>query len=104
MDDSMDDDVFEATEETTSGRLKVIHNDYLDRSQNTPSPTGYRDYKPPAEVLKMCENDIVEESEQRVHKVKYLYLDFDFFRISSHLQYPFILLKSVYIFKFPITS
>ncbi|RZC36442.1 Ras domain containing protein, partial [Asbolus verrucosus] len=61
-DDSMDDDVFESQDdgETT---LKVSG-----KKGNTPSPTGYRDYKPPAEVLKLCQTDVLEDCEQIVHK------------------------------------
>ena len=65
IDDSMDDDVFEALEDHP--RLKVRPD--KDRQANTPSPTGYRDYKPPAEVLRLCENDVIESSEQKIHKV-----------------------------------
>lgn len=66
-DDSMDDDVFEAQEDTNA-RLKVAENQANLRS-STPSPTGYRDYKPPAEVLRLCETDAFEDTEQIVHKV-----------------------------------
>lgn len=59
MDDSMDDDVFE-----DSDQLKVTT-----KKTSTPSPTGYRDYKPPAEVLKLCQTDVIEDKEQTVHKV-----------------------------------
>lgn len=62
--DSMDDDVFEALEES---HLRVGQN--TNQLKNTPSPTGYRDYKPPAEVLKLCESDTIEDSNQTVHKV-----------------------------------
>lgn len=61
-DDSMDDDVFESQEDIDS--LKVAG-----KKGNTPSPTGYRDYKPPAEVLKLCQTDVLEDCEQIVHKV-----------------------------------
>ncbi|XP_044264848.1 ras-related protein Rab-37-like isoform X1 [Tribolium madens] len=57
-DDSMDDDVFESQEDS----LRVSG------QKNTPSPTGYRDYKPPAEVLKLCQTDVLEDCEQIVHK------------------------------------
>lgn len=66
-DDSMDDDVFEATDESANRKLKVIEDNY--KKASTPSPTGYRDYKPPAEVLKLCETDILEDTEHSVHKV-----------------------------------
>lgn len=69
-DESMDDEVFEATEENISSKLKVLENDHRsNRKANTPSPTGYRDYKPPAEVLKLCETDVIEDNEQTIHKV-----------------------------------
>lgn len=70
-DDSMDDDVFEVTEDYTannSTRLKVQQN-AANHRENTPSPTGYRGYKPPAEVLKLAEGDVIEDSEIQVHKV-----------------------------------
>ncbi|XP_063930269.1 ras-related protein Rab-37-like isoform X1 [Zophobas morio] len=57
-DDSMDDDVFEDIDS-----LRVSG-----KKGNTPSPTGYRDYKPPAEVLKLCQSDVIEDKEQIVHK------------------------------------
>lgn len=72
-DDSMDDDVFEASEDVLtndSSRLSVTENDHNLKEENTPSPTGYRGYKPPAEVLKLCESEVIEESDQRIHKVK----------------------------------
>ncbi|XP_008198272.1 ras-related protein Rab-37 isoform X1 [Tribolium castaneum] len=56
-DDSMDDDVFEDVDS-----LRVSG------QKSTPSPTGYRDYKPPAEVLKLCQTDVLEDCEQIVHK------------------------------------
>lgn len=59
-DDSMDDDVFEDIDS-----LRVSG-----KKGNTPSPTGYRDYKPPAEVLKLCQSDVIEDKEQIVHKVR----------------------------------
>lgn len=67
-DDSIDDDVFETKDATAAERLNV------DESvpTTTPSPTGYRDYKPPAEVLRLCQTDAAdnaEELEQTVHKV-----------------------------------
>lgn len=57
--DSLDDDVFEEDSKLQIG----------DKKANTPSPTGYRDYKPPAEILRMCQTDILEDNEQLVHKV-----------------------------------
>ncbi|XP_068082477.1 ras-related protein Rab-37 isoform X2 [Anabrus simplex] len=64
-DDSMSDDVFESPEDATSHALLVgsAHQQH----QKTPSPTGYRDYKPPAEVLNMYESPS-EETEHLVHK------------------------------------
>jgi Ras-related protein Rab-37 len=62
-DDSMDDDVFESQEDGDGLRVSG-------KKGNTPSPTGYRDYKPPAEVLKMCQTDVLEDCEQIVHKVE----------------------------------
>jgi len=54
--DSMSDDVFEmdddrystVTNALSGGLTPAVGERPLD---NTPSPTGYRDYKPPAEVL-----------------------------------------------------
>lgn len=60
-DDSIDDDVFE-TKDTNTLNIKT--------SGTTPSPTGYRDYKPPDEVLRLCQTDNIEELEQTVHKVR----------------------------------
>ncbi|XP_065155248.1 ras-related protein Rab-37-like isoform X1 [Atheta coriaria] len=56
--DDMDDDVFE------SSALAVDANS----QQRHPSPTGYRDYKPPEEVLRMCQTDYIDDTEQVVHK------------------------------------
>lgn len=61
-DDSMDDDVFEAVEDPTD-RLKIT------TKTTHPSPTGYRNYQPPAEVLKLCQEDIIEDVEPTTHKV-----------------------------------
>lgn len=66
-DDSMDDDVFESQEDTNA-RLRVAEQQSNQRT-NTPSPTGYRDYKPPAEVLRLCETDAFDDTEQIIHKV-----------------------------------
>uniref|UniRef100_V9I9N1 Ras-related protein Rab-26 n=1 Tax=Apis cerana TaxID=7461 RepID=V9I9N1_APICE len=49
-DDSMSDDVFEM-EEDTSTALSTGLTPLMGQPTTTPSPTGYRDYKPPAEVL-----------------------------------------------------
>jgi len=68
-DDSMSDDVFESPEDMamTEG-TKQTNVMSVPGQHTTPSPTGYRDYKPPAEVLKMYELQ-QEEVEQAVHKV-----------------------------------
>ncbi|GFG40995.1 hypothetical protein Cfor_12591, partial [Coptotermes formosanus] len=75
-DDSMSDDVFESPEDTAlaaseregcaSKQTNVMS---VPGQHTTPSPTGYRDYKPPVDVLKMYEQQ-QEESEQIVHKVR----------------------------------
>lgn len=65
-DDSIDDDVFETKDTLPNTSLDV---NKPNKGATTPSPTGYRDYKPPAEVLRLCETDNLEESEQTVHKV-----------------------------------
>lgn len=54
--DSMSDDVFEMDDERSSTLTSVLSGGLTpatgEQSLNkTPSPTGYRDYKPPAEVL-----------------------------------------------------
>lgn len=67
-DDSMDDDVF-VSEDDVNGRLRVSAKNQS-RSGNTPSPTGYRNYQPPAEVLKLCQNDVIESVEPKIHKVR----------------------------------
>lgn len=61
-DDSMDDDVFETVEDADN-RLKISSD------INHPSPTGYRNYQPPPEVLKLCQEDVIEEEQLTVHKV-----------------------------------
>ncbi|KAF5282339.1 hypothetical protein FQR65_LT14328 [Abscondita terminalis] len=64
-DDSMDDDVFESSEDTIAHpKLQINQNAH----KTVPSPTGYRDYKPPAEVLKLCETDVIEDTNQILHK------------------------------------
>ncbi|KAG5318733.1 RAB26 protein, partial [Pseudoatta argentina] len=55
--DSMSDDVFEMDDDRSSTVTNVISGGLtpatIERSfEKTPSPTGYRDYKPPAEVLR----------------------------------------------------
>ncbi|XP_076755532.1 ras-related protein Rab-37 isoform X2 [Xylocopa sonorina] len=51
-DDSMSDDVFEVEEDTSMAVSNGLTPGSVDRpSAATPSPTGYRDYKPPAEVF-----------------------------------------------------
>ncbi|XP_045474228.1 ras-related protein Rab-37-like isoform X2 [Harmonia axyridis] len=61
--DSMDDDVFE-TENDARDKLRADDR----RLPKTPSPTGYRGYKPPPEVIKLAQNDIFEDNEQMTHK------------------------------------
>lgn len=61
-DDSMDDDVFETIDDT--------HNQLnIHPKIQTASSTGYRNYQPPAEVLKLCEEDVIENTEPTIHKV-----------------------------------
>ncbi|XP_044754846.1 ras-related protein Rab-37-like isoform X3 [Coccinella septempunctata] len=62
-DDSMDDDVFE-TETDAKDKLRTGER----KLPKTPSPTGYRGYKPPPEVIKLAQNDIFEDTEQITHK------------------------------------
>ncbi|XP_057657406.1 uncharacterized protein LOC130894544 [Diorhabda carinulata] len=64
--DSMDDDVFETLEDIDS-RLNVSDRNFSQKG-GTPSPTGYRNYKPPDEVLKLAENDVIESTEPAIHK------------------------------------
>ncbi|XP_050465931.1 ras-related protein Rab-37 isoform X1 [Cataglyphis hispanica] len=54
--DSMSDDVFEMDDERSSALTSVLSGGLTPATgeqplNKTPSPTGYRDYKPPAEVL-----------------------------------------------------
>lgn len=103
-DDSMSDDVFEM-EEDTSAALSTGLTPLMGQPITTPSPTGYRDYKPPAEVLdnnygysSRDYNDIrssfkrtKEDDSALTHKVsftkeiKYIYrmMDFYYKRISN---------------------
>jgi Ras-related protein Rab-37 len=78
-DDSMSDDVFESPEDTAMmesgggvsvGKQMNVMSAPVQLAQQlkTPSPTGYRDYKPPVEMLKLYEQQ-QEEAEQMVHKV-----------------------------------
>nr|CAI5862265.1 unnamed protein product [Callosobruchus analis] len=54
--DSMDDDVFvDDNAEGADVRLRVTDRK-PQHASNTPSPTGYRNYQPPAEVLKLADN------------------------------------------------
>lgn len=70
-DDSMDDEVFE-TQEDTNKRLTVFENKDNKQKDKTPSPTGYRNYRPPSEVLRLGETEsVIECVEQPIHKVKY---------------------------------
>lgn len=76
-DDSMSDDVFESPEDATmvesgggasvSKQMNMMSVPGQNTQLKTPSPTGYRDYKPPVEMLKLYEQQ-QEESEQMVHK------------------------------------
>ncbi|PSN32078.1 hypothetical protein C0J52_27307 [Blattella germanica] len=68
--DSMSDDVFESPEETAmsvDNRNMMAAPGLGTQQLKTPSPTGYRDYKPPAEMLRQYEP--IDDSEQIVHKV-----------------------------------
>ncbi|XP_069703892.1 ras-related protein Rab-37 isoform X2 [Periplaneta americana] len=82
-DDSMSDDVFESPEDTAvseSGggggggggdgnkqmNMMTVPGEKTQQLK-TPSPTGYRDYKPPADLLKLYEQQ-QDEAEQMVHK------------------------------------
>lgn len=54
--DSMSDDVFEMDDDRSSTVTNVVSGGLTPATverplEKTPSPTGYRDYKPPAEVL-----------------------------------------------------
>lgn len=67
-DDSMDDEVFESQEDTNK-RLSVLGDDNKQKDK-TPSPTGYRNYRPPSEVLRLGETEsVIECIEQPIHKV-----------------------------------
>lgn len=61
---SMDDDVFEDDD----GNAATSHLGEPPRANKTPSPTGYRDYQPPPEVLNMCQTDRIEDFEPKTHK------------------------------------
>ncbi|XP_066247892.1 ras-related protein Rab-37-like [Euwallacea similis] len=61
IDDSMEDDVFEAQEDHS--KLEITENN-LDRH----SPTGYRDYQPPPEVLTLCRTNVLEDIDVPIHK------------------------------------
>lgn len=50
-DDSMSDDVFEVEDERSAYVAPGISERLAGAVQASPSPTGYRDYQPPAEVL-----------------------------------------------------
>ncbi|CAG9760480.1 unnamed protein product [Ceutorhynchus assimilis] len=65
-DDSMDDDVFE-TQEDTDNKLKLLENS-IDRKADTRSPTGYRGYKPPTEVLNLCKTNVLDDVQIVIHK------------------------------------
>ena len=72
-DDSMSDDVFESPEDAVQsggggGHMNVLSTPGQTQQLKTPSPTGYRDYKPPADMLRMYEQQ-QEEAELMVHKV-----------------------------------
>lgn len=73
--DDMDDDVFE------SSALAVDANS----QQRHPSPTGYRDYKPPEEVLRMCQTDYIDDTEQVVHKVSRIIFILTIYDFSDNL-------------------
>ncbi|XP_044732083.1 ras-related protein Rab-37-like isoform X2 [Chrysoperla carnea] len=69
-DDSLEDEVFETQQESMTS-LSVndgVKGGTSVSEQKTPSPTGYRNYKPPAEVLRLCEEETLDETEQIVHK------------------------------------
>lgn len=76
-DDSIDDDVFESTEDTDR-RLNVSAN------FTTPSPTGYRNYQPPAEVLKLAQSDIIDDVEPTIHKVRKYSWNSQIFRANTY--------------------
>lgn len=67
IDDSLDDDVFEAIADPEMASLNIKN----ELDGKSPSPTGYRNYKPPEEVLRLREEeDLVDESDTIVHKVR----------------------------------
>lgn len=72
--DSMDDDVFEV-EEDAKDKLRTGDR----KLPKVPSPTGYRGYKPPLEVIKLAQNDIFEDTDQKTHKVMSLFRNELFF-------------------------
>jgi Ras-related protein Rab-37 len=77
-DDSMSEDVFESPEDaamtetggggSVTNQMNMMSVPGQHTQLKTPSPTGYRDYKPPVEMLKLYEQQ-QEETEQMVHKV-----------------------------------
>ncbi|XP_050304702.1 ras-related protein Rab-37-like [Anthonomus grandis grandis] len=65
-DDSMDDDVFE-TQEDVDAKIKYLEEN-IDRKANTKSPTGYKGYQPPPEVLNLCRTNLLDDVEIPIHK------------------------------------
>lgn len=61
-DDSISDDVFEVDDTVTVGGLNVLASE----SRFTPSPTGYKDYQPPRELLE-APKVVVEEIAHKVN-------------------------------------
>lgn len=64
QDDSMSDDVFEVETENRASRLTP--GDQLPVTSSTPSPTGYRDYKPPAELLNNGYHSSITRNNNRI--------------------------------------
>lgn len=65
-DDFIDDDVFEMQEETLSKKLDVDPN-----FRSKVSPTGYRGYQPPDEVINLCRTNVLDDVDVPIHKASH---------------------------------
>lgn len=61
-DDFIDDDVFEMLEEPTSKNPN---------SKSKVSPTGYRGYQPPDEVINLCRTNVLDDVDVPIHKASH---------------------------------
>lgn len=74
QEDSMSDDVFESPDDKTAA---ILNPPGRPTQARTPSPTGYKDYKPPAHLFKPEEPEVAHKV--RIILIKKMYLGYKIF-------------------------